>query len=84
MAKTASKTTSTRTATRASGKRELLKTGTDVRYAKRDSSGRWTEMADVGRSQRADRARQARTAVTSGHGDEGDRPRTTKRAAKKR
>lgn len=86
MAKKATKKAAKKAAAkRASSKRELLNTGTDLRYAKRDASGQWTEMADVARSQRADRAKQARTVVTSGHGDQGDLPRrAVKRAAKKR
>jgi hypothetical protein len=74
----------TRTAaTRASSRRELLDTGTDLRYAKRDASGKWTDMADVARSQRADRARAAKTVARPGYGDQGDQ-KVTRRAAKKR
>ena len=62
-----------------SGRRELIDTGTDARYAKRTRGGRFDEMDDVGRSQRADKPKKARTAVPSGFGDQGDR-----RPAKKR
>ena len=73
------------TAKRSTSKRDLIKTGTSARYAKRDASGQWTEMDDVGRSQTADRAKHAKTTVKSGYGDQGDQQaRTTKRAAKKR
>ena len=75
--KTARKTT--RKAAKRSGRRELIDTGRDARYAKRATSGQFTEMDDVGRSQRADKSKQAKTAVPSGFGDQGDR-----RPAKKR
>lgn len=69
----------TRKAAKRSGRRELIDTGTDARYAKRTTSGRFAEMDDVGRSQRADKPKKAKTAVPSGFGDQGDR-----RPAKKR
>jgi hypothetical protein len=75
--KTARKTA--KTATRTSGRRELLNTGTDARYAKRTTGGRFADMDDVGRSQKADKAKKAKTIVASGFGDQGDR-----RPAKKR
>ena len=75
--KTARKTT--RKAAKRAGRRELIDTGRDARYVKRATSGRFTEMDDVGRSQRADKSKQAKTAVPSGFGDQGDR-----RPAKKR
>ena len=88
MAKKTTKTTAKRTAKKAAKKstsrRELLRTGTDVRYAKRDAAGQWSEMDDVGRSQRADRVRKTKTTVPSGLGDQGDQKRPVKRAAKKR
>jgi hypothetical protein len=70
-------------AKRSTQKRELVNTGRDARYVKRSKAGRFTESDDVGRSQRADKARRARTTVTSGFGDQGDRPTTQQRAAKK-
>ena len=57
----------------ASGKRELIDTGTDKRYVRRDSQGRFRESDDVGRSLAADRRQHARTETKSGHGDRGDR-----------
>lgn len=73
------------TKTRKAGARERIDTGRDTRYAKRDAQGQWTEMADAGRSQRADRATKAKRTVPSGYGDQGDQaPRVVKRAAKKR
>jgi hypothetical protein len=76
MASTAARTRSTST-------RERITPRGDARYAKRDAQGRWTEMDDVGRSQRADRARTARRTVKAGFGDQGDQKRPA-RAAKKR
>jgi hypothetical protein len=70
---------------RRAGARELVDTGRDTRYAKRDEQGQWTEMADTGRSQRADRAKAAKKTVSPGYGDQGDQKRrVVKRAGKKR
>jgi hypothetical protein len=54
-------------------KRELIDTGTDKRYVRRDEKGRLDEVVDVGRSLSQDRQRQAKTAAKPGHGDKGDR-----------
>ncbi|HXV25811.1 MAG TPA: hypothetical protein VED46_16345 [Alphaproteobacteria bacterium] len=54
-------------------KRELIDTGTDKRYVRRDSQGRFKESDDVGRSLAVDRRKRAKTAVKAGHGDRGDR-----------
>ena len=43
----------------ATGKRELIDTGTDKRYVRRDEKGRFDEVVDVGRSLSQDRKRQA-------------------------
>jgi hypothetical protein len=56
-------------------KRELIDTGSDKRYVRRDSAGRFKEVDDVGRSLSADRKRQAKTASKPGQGDKGDRKR---------
>jgi hypothetical protein len=53
--------------------RELLDTGTDKRYVRRDENGRFRESDDVGRSLAQDARRRAKTAVKSGQGDRGDR-----------
>jgi hypothetical protein len=58
---------------RASGKRELINTGTDKRYVRRDASGQFKESDDVGRSLAADRRKHAKTRTKSGYGDRGDR-----------
>ena len=55
------------------GKRELIDTGTDKRYVRRDEQGRFKESDDVGRSLSQDRKRQAQTKSKPGHGDRGDR-----------
>ena len=62
-------------ATRKSHKRELIDTGTDKRYVRRDDKGRFHESDDVGKSLRQDRRRHAKTTAKSGQGDRGDRKR---------
>ena len=54
-------------------KRELIDTGTDKRYVRRDESGQFKESDDVGKSLSQDQKRAAKTKVQSGHGDKGDR-----------
>jgi hypothetical protein len=55
-------------------KRELIDTGTDKRYIRRDERGRFTkDQVDVGRSSAADQRHQSKTPSRSGQGDEGDR-----------
>ena len=54
---------------------ELINTGTDKRYVRRDSAGRFKESDDVGRSLSADRRRKSKTASKRGQGDKGDRKR---------
>jgi hypothetical protein len=56
-------------------KRELIDTGTDKRFVRRDEEGRFKESVDVGRSLAADQRQQAKTRVGSGQGDRGDRKR---------
>jgi hypothetical protein len=58
---------------RGSGKRELIDTGRDKRYVRRDGEGQFKESDDVGRSLSQDRRRKAKTKVKSGYGDRGDR-----------
>jgi hypothetical protein len=58
------------------GKRELIEPHKgDKRYVRRDAQGRFTEVADVGRSLSQDRKRQAKTVSKPGQGDRGDRKR---------
>ena len=56
-----------------SGKRELIDTGTDKRYVRRDKEGQFKESDDVGKSLSQDQKRQAQTVAKPGHGDRGDR-----------
>jgi len=54
-------------------KRELIDTGTDKRYVRRDKDGKFKESDDVGRSLAADRRTKAKTKAPKGQGDRGDR-----------
>lgn len=54
-------------------KRELIDTGTDKRFVRRDGEGKFKESDDVGRSLAADRRQTAKTKTPSGQGDKGDR-----------
>ena len=53
--------------------RELIGTGSDKRYVRRDSKGQFKESDDVGRSLAADRRQHASTKSKKGEGDRGDR-----------
>ena len=55
--------------------RELIDTGTDKRYVRRDERGRFVESDDVGRSLAADRRQPAKHESERGQGDRGDRSR---------
>jgi hypothetical protein len=56
-------------------KRELIDTGRDRRYVRRDARGRFTsDQVNAGRSSRADQRRHSDTPATRGQGDRGDRP----------
>ena len=59
-------------AKKGSGKRELIDTGKDKRYVKRDEKGRFKESDDQGRSLSQDKKRKAKTKVKPGYGDRGD------------
>ena len=52
--------------------RELIDTGTDKRFVRRDDKGQFKEVDDVGRSLAQDRKQHAKTTVKSGQGDRGD------------
>ena len=52
--------------------RELIDTGTDKRYVRRDEKGQFKESDNVGRSLSQDIRRKAKTTVKSGQGDRGD------------
>jgi hypothetical protein len=54
--------------------RELLDTGTDKRYIRRDALGRFTkDQVDVGKSAAADQRQHSAHAAPPGQGDKGDR-----------
>jgi hypothetical protein len=54
-------------------KRELIDTGADKRYVRRNRQGQFQESDDVGRSLTQDRKRKAKRTVKAGRGDKGDR-----------
>ena len=56
----------------AGNKRELIDTGNDKRFVKRDENGRFKESVDVGRSLAADRRQPAKKTAKPGEGDKGD------------
>ncbi|WP_088348750.1 MULTISPECIES: hypothetical protein [Rhodomicrobium] len=53
--------------------RELIDTGTDKRYVRRNEKGQFKESDDVGKSLAADRRQHAKTVSKKGEGDKGDR-----------
>jgi hypothetical protein len=56
------------------GKRELIDTGNDKRYVRRDEKGHFTsDQEDVGRSLAQDREHDAEHTAPKGQGDRGDR-----------
>lgn len=60
----------------APAKRELIDTGTDKRYVRRDEKGQFKESDDVGRSLAQDVRKKAQHAAKPGQGDRGDRKST--------
>ena len=58
-----------------SSKRELIDTGNDKRYVRRDDQGRFEESDDVGKSLAQDVRKHAKTEVPPGQGDRGDQKR---------
>ncbi len=57
------------------GKRELIDTGSDKRYVRRNTGGQFKESDDQGRSLAHDVKREAKTKVKAGQGDRGDQKR---------
>ena len=53
--------------------RELIDTGNDKRFVRRDEQGQFKESDDVGRSLKTDIRRKARNKAKKGEGDKGDR-----------
>jgi len=66
-------TKNTTTARRSAAQRELIDTGADKRYVRRDAKGQFKESDDVGRSLAQDRPRKAANTAKRGQGDKGDR-----------
>ena len=58
---------------KSSAKRELVVTGTDKRYVRRNGQGQFEESNDVGRSLSQDQKNRARRISQPGQGDKGDR-----------
>ena len=56
-------------------KRELIDTGSDKRYVRRDEKGQFKESDDVDKSLAQDVRKPAKTAVKAGQGDKGDQKR---------
>ncbi|WP_144579313.1 hypothetical protein [Agrobacterium sp. DE0009] len=54
-------------------KRELIDTGTDKRYVRRDKNGKFKESVGVSRSLSADARHGAKHDAKPGQGDRGDR-----------
>ena len=52
--------------------RELIDTGRDKRFVRRDERGEFDDVSDVGRSLAQDRRQTAKTKVPPGQGDRGD------------
>lgn len=65
-------------AKRSTAKRELIDTGTDKRYVKRNTKGQFSDSVDVSKSLSADRRRTSSKTVKPGFGDQGDRKRSAK------
>jgi len=72
--KTSSKKSSSKKSSgrKSSRKRELIDTGTDKRYVRRDEKGRFDDVVDVGRSLSQDIRRKAKNKAPAGQGDKGD------------
>ena len=56
-------------------KRELIDTGRDKRFVRRDEKGRFDEVVNVGRSLMQDRRQHSQKVVPPGQGDRGDQKR---------
>jgi hypothetical protein len=55
-----------------SSERELIDTGRDKRYVRRDEKGQFKESDDMGRSLSRDVQQHAKTKAKKGQGDRGD------------
>ncbi|WP_439616241.1 hypothetical protein [Shinella sp.] len=56
-------------------KRELIDTGSDKRFVRRDQDGKFKESVDVGKSLSADKRQKAKKVAKTGEGDKGDQKR---------
>jgi len=64
--------------------RELIETGKDKRFVRRDPQGRFKDVVEVGQSLASDRRRKAKRTVKAGEGDRGDqKPRSVGRGPSK-
>ena len=54
-------------------KRELIDTGSNKLFVRRDKEGQFKDVVDVGASLAADQRQPAKTKVKPGQGDRGDR-----------
>jgi len=52
--------------------RELIDTGNDKRFVRRNEEGQFEDVSDVGRSLAQDRKQEAKNKVPPGQGDRGD------------
>jgi hypothetical protein len=76
--KTKPKAKTTKMTSRARGtarKRVRISPRGDTRFVRRDDSGQFDDVVDVGRSLARDRKRKSKTVVPSGMGDRGDQKR---------
>lgn len=74
--KTATKSSAKKsTARKPAAKRELINTGTDKRYVRRNAKGEFKSSDDVGRALSKDVKQRAKR-VVKGQGDRGDQKRT--------
>jgi hypothetical protein len=55
--------------------RELIDTGTDKRFVRRNTKGQFKDVVDVGHSLAQDRRTKAKTESKKGEGDRGDAKR---------
>ena len=74
--KVAKKAAKQKTARKSAAKRELIDTGTNKLFVRRNALGTsFKDVEDVGRSLTADRRRKAKNVAKRGQGDKGDRRR---------
>ena len=62
-------------ANKGNSKRELIDTGRDKRFVRRDEKGQFDDVVNVGKSLAADRRQHSKKTVPPGQGDRGDQKR---------